>query len=132
MRLARLHHTEGTAPAMDVIKCLSCGRPLRAEQSRRDRRGRRCKARVMAAAKNAPCDDYNATQLDNAREALEEGAILPTSRPNLWTAVSSDGSTTYLVALQACTCPAGLRQRRCYHRLAVAILTAARPARAAA
>src|SRR5687768_2598642 len=37
-------------------------------------------------------------QLDKAREVIEQGGILPTSRPSLFTAVSSDGSTTYLVA----------------------------------
>jgi excisionase family DNA binding protein len=74
-------------------------------------------------------DDYKPAQLDKAREAIEQRAILPTSRPGMYTAVSSDGTTTYLVHEAACTCPAGQRGKyRCYHRAAVAILSATRPA----
>lgn len=74
---------------------------------------------------------YKPFQLDKAREVIEQGGILPTRRPNLFTAVSSDGTTTYLVAREGCTCPAGQKGRACYHRAAVALLTAT-PARAAA
>ncbi|WP_225959170.1 SWIM zinc finger family protein [Nonomuraea africana] len=53
----------------------------------------------------------------------------PHQPPGLYTAVSSDGTTTYLVHRASCTCPAGQRGRyACYHRAAVAILSAA-PAR---
>lgn len=69
-------------------------------------------------------DDFKPFQIDKAREAIEAGAILPTSRPGMYTAVSSDGSTTYLVHAAACVCPAGMKQRACYHRAAVALLTA--------
>ncbi|MGC5012996.1 helix-turn-helix domain-containing protein [Streptosporangium sp. DT93] len=77
-------------------------------------------------------DDFKPFQIDKAHEAIEQGAILPTKRPNLYTAVSGDGSTTYLVAAQSCTCPAGVKSRRCYHVAAVRILLAARTARTAA
>lgn len=59
----------------------------------------------------ADLDDWKPQQVDKAREAIEQRAILPTSRPGLYTAVSSDGTTTYLV-----------------HRAAVAILEATRAA----
>lgn len=68
--------------------------------------------------------DYSPAQIDKAREAIEQGAILRTSRPGMYTAVSSDGVTTYLVAAEKCTCPAARKDRRCYHRLAVAIIAA--------
>lgn len=74
-------------------------------------------------------DDYKPQQVEQARDAIETGAILPTSRPGMYTAVSTDGTTTYLVHEAACTCPAGQRGRfKCWHRAAVALLTAVRTA----
>jgi len=109
----------------EPVGCLSCGRELRSAKSIAVGRGRTCQTKVRRAARVAELADYKPQQVAQARELIEDGAIIPTSRPTLWTAVSSDGDTTYLVAQQACTCPAGLKQRRCYHRAAVAILTAA-------
>jgi hypothetical protein len=79
----------------------------------------------------ADLTDFKPFQVDKAREVIEQGGILPTSRPGIWTAVSSDGTTTYLVHEASCTCPAGQKSRACYHRAAVAILSAATAARAA-
>ncbi|MGP3914335.1 helix-turn-helix domain-containing protein [Nonomuraea sp. 10N515B] len=73
----------------------------------------------------AQLDDYKPHQVTSARDAIEQGAILPTSRPGMYTAVSSDGTTTYLTHAAGCTCRAGQLGRRCWHRAAVAILTAA-------
>ncbi|GAA4924738.1 hypothetical protein HD597_011338 [Nonomuraea thailandensis] len=76
--------------------------------------------------------DFKPAAIDKARALIEDGGILRTSRPGLFTAVSSDGSTTYLVHASSCTCPAGQRgQYACYHRAAVAILTATASAQAA-
>jgi hypothetical protein len=74
---------------------------------------------------NAHLDDYKPHQIQSARDAIEQRAILPTRRPGMWTAVSSDGTTTYLVAAEGCSCRAGQLGRLCWHRAAVAILTAA-------
>lgn len=83
-------------------------------------------------AATAELDGFKPAQVDKARELIEQGGILPTSRPGLFTAVSSDGTTTYLVHRASCTCPAGQRGRyACYHRAAVAIMSAV-PARRAA
>lgn len=77
----------------------------------------------------AHLNDYKPTQVEKAREAIEQHAILPTKRPGLYTAVSSDGTTTYLVHASGCTCPAGQRGKyRCYHRAAVNLIEAARAA----
>ncbi|WP_431897878.1 helix-turn-helix domain-containing protein [Nonomuraea sp. bgisy101] len=77
----------------------------------------------------ADLDGYKPQAIEKARDLIEQGGILPTSRPGLYTAVSSDGSTTYLVHTSGCTCPAGQRGRyACYHRAAVALMTAT-PAR---
>ncbi|GAA3251384.1 helix-turn-helix domain-containing protein [Nonomuraea helvata] len=75
--------------------------------------------------------DFPSTAVGKARDLLEFGGILATSRPGMYTAVSSDGSCTYLVHRTNCTCPAGRKQRPCYHRAAVALIGAARTARAA-
>lgn len=77
-------------------------------------------------AVTADLDGFKPQQVDKARELIEQGAILPTSRQGLYTAVSSDGTTTYLVHASGCTCPAGQRGKYlCYHRTSVAILSAA-------
>lgn len=83
-------------------------------------------------AATADLDGFKPAQVDKARELIEQGAILPTKRAGLFTAVSSDGSVTYLVHASGCTCPAGQRGRYvCYHRAAVAILSAVPAQRAA-
>lgn len=69
-------------------------------------------------------DGYKPAAIDKARALIEDGGILPTSRPGIYTAVSSDGSTTYLVHAASCTCPAGQRGRACYHTAAVQIFSA--------
>ncbi|MEU6785893.1 helix-turn-helix domain-containing protein [Nonomuraea angiospora] len=65
---------------------------------------------------------FKPDQVDKAREAVEQRAILRTSRPGMYAAVSSDGSTTYLTHAAGCSCRAGQRGIRCWHRAAVAIL----------
>ncbi|MFF0249646.1 helix-turn-helix domain-containing protein [Streptosporangium sandarakinum] len=77
-------------------------------------------------------DGFKPFQLDKAAEAIEQGAILATSRPHVYRAISSDGTTVYLASPDGCSCPAGLKARRCYHIAAVRILLAARTSRRAA
>ncbi|MEU8040891.1 helix-turn-helix domain-containing protein [Streptosporangium sp. NPDC049078] len=82
---------------------------------------------------NANLADFKPAAIDKARELIESGGILPTSRPGIYTAVSSDGAVTYLVHRCGCSCPAGARGKHlCYHRAAAAILAAAVPAHRAA
>jgi excisionase family DNA binding protein len=73
-------------------------------------------------------DGIKPTAIDKARELIEQGGIFSTNRPGIYTAISSDGSTTYLTHAAMCTCPGGQRGRVCYHRAAAAILTATRHA----
>ncbi|TQF04786.1 hypothetical protein E6W39_24360 [Kitasatospora acidiphila] len=105
--------------------CLSCGRALRSAASQARGRGRHCAAKLRAAAKAADLRDYKAHQLEAARELIEDAAIIPIRGRRIYRAVSSDGTELYTTARQACTCPAGRAGRDCYHRAAVAILTAA-------
>lgn len=105
--------------------CLRCGRVLTSLQSIARGYGRTCKARVRAAAEKIATADFKPFQIVKAREVISQRAVVPTSRPHVFQIASSDGSEIYRTARQGCTCPAGLKDRTCYHRAAVAILLAA-------
>jgi hypothetical protein len=105
--------------------CLSCGRVLRSAESIRLGRGPKCRAKIRAARRAADLAAYKASQIEAAAELIEDGAIVPVRARRVFRTVSTDGSELYLTARQACTCPAGLRGRDCYHRAAVLILTTA-------
>lgn len=107
-----------------TAKCQGCGRTLRAAKSLALGRGPRCLAKIRKAEKVVTLDDYKPRQIEQARELIEDGAIVPLRR-RVFLTVSSDGTETYLTAPEACNCPAGLNNRRCYHRAAAIIVTAA-------
>lgn len=75
----------------------------------------------------AALDQYKDFQVAKAVELIEQGGILPTSRPALYVAVSSDGSSQYVVdqAEHSCTCKAAIRGLNCYHLCAADIIQAA-------
>jgi hypothetical protein len=110
-----------------TAKCLGhgCGRTIRAKLSIARGYGPTCFARIRKAAEKIALVDFKAEQVTKAREVIEQGGVVPTSRRNVFQLASSKGDAVYLTAVQACNCPAGLKGRRCYHRAAVAILTAA-------
>lgn len=107
-----------------IAKCTRCGRKLTSVRSIASGYGRGCKAKIAAAAKVVELVDFKPAQVESARELIEDAAIVQIRR-NVWRSVSTNGSEMYLTARQACTCPAGLKEKRCYHRAAVAILAAA-------
>ncbi len=113
------------------VSCRRCGRTLTAARSVSAGYGRSCKARIAEAAKVADLSQFKAWQAEKARELIEQQAIVPSSRHGLYVAVSSDGTTVYLVdALErSCTCRAAANSRSCYHMAAALILLAAAPAR---
>ena len=106
--------------------------PDRAGQHRR--RGRTCRAYVKKAAEAADLSGFHGWQVAKAAEAIEEQAVVPSSRPGLYASVSGDGVTVYLTdAIEgSCTCKAGANGRCCYHLAAALILQAAAPVRKAA
>lgn len=118
-----------TATTKTTTRCLVCNRPLRTPKSVKLGYGPTCKAKLHAAATVTDLSLYKPAQVDKARELLTDGGLVPTSRPGLYTAVSSDGTTHYLTQADRCTCPAGQNGRNCYHRAAAAILDTARPTR---
>lgn len=108
-----------------------CGRKLTNPASRRAGYGPVCKRRIRQAVTSAVAKDE---QLAKAVELIEDGGIVPVSRPGVFAAASSDGTTIYVVDVNAgtCTCPAGQHGRYCYHLAAAQILTAATLRRRAA
>lgn len=118
-------NTEGKTPRgrrSARSRCLRCSTPL---PSGRSGYGRECAARIRHAATAVDLPDYSPRLIDAARELIEDAGLVPVRGRRVFRVVSSDGATTYLTAAQACTCPAGLHERPCYHRAAVAILAAA-------
>lgn len=67
-------------------------------------------------------------QMDKAREAAEDGAVVRLHhRAGLYGVVSSDGSRTYVVDMVrgTCSCDAGSFGQQCYHPAAVMMSQAA-------
>jgi len=110
------------------VTCQDCGRRIWAAASVAAKRGSGCRAKIRAAIK---ASDVKAEQLAKAAELIDDGGIVPVSRPGVYAASSSDGTTIYVVNLndQSCTCPAGQHGRYCYHLTAAAILNIARTSR---
>lgn len=115
-----------TGQAEGHEKCIKCGRRLHCAVSRRRGYGWGCWARFRRAVRLAEritaLRDFTARQIDQARELIEDAAIIPAAVAGLFLAVSSDGTEVYETTAAACSCPAS---RECYHRAAVAILMAA-------
>lgn len=108
-------------------RCLRCGRTLTAAASIARKVGRGCSAIIRAAALAKAVRDFAEAQVDKAREAIADGALIAI-RTGIYQIVSSKGDATYLSHSDACNCPAGLRARRCWHLAAVRILTARKAA----
>ena len=105
-------------------KCISCGHRLFCAISKRRGYGWGCWARIRKAARKAMevLTAFTARQVDQARELIEDAAIIPGAILGLFHAVSTDGTEIYETTAETCSCPAS---KECYHRAAVAILVGA-------
>ncbi len=103
--------------------CHRCGRTIRSALAIARHYGAGCWAIVRKAARRLGdlLAAFTARQVASAVELIEDAAIVP-GHDGLFYAVSSDGEDVYEVTAEACSCPAS---KECYHRAAVAILTAA-------
>jgi len=118
--------TENTQQVTEA-RCLRCGRKLAAPESVARRLGSGCAAKVAAAAKAADLSAWTASQAEDARQAIEDGAVVPSNREGVFHVVSTDGSEVHLVHPHGCNCTSGLKTsqpRPCWHRCAVAIVLA--------
>lgn len=112
-------------PEPEPVYCQRCGRRLRSERSVAAGRGPRCQAKIRAAIAVLEASRNKAAH--KAAELIEDGGLvrLRTHGGRAFRTFSSDGTARYLTTADGCNCPAGLHERLCYHRAAVAILTAA-------
>jgi hypothetical protein len=111
----------------DPARCLDCRRPIRAAESLATGRGAGCRAKLRKAAKVADLSAWTPSQIEDARQALEDGAAVPSNRGGVFNVVSSDGTEVHLVARDGCNCVSGLKNRPprpCWHRCVVAIVIA--------
>lgn len=86
--------------------------------------GRWCAARVRAAAVAEVLADLTAAQAEHARQLLDDGGLAAMRRPGIYRAVATSGEESYLVCTSGCACPRGRWSSRCYHQLAVRLVTA--------
>ena len=125
-----LAHTRAMTTTGKTVKCQTCGRTryfrsaagaLAAQPS-----GRVCRAKTRHLV-TAVAEAMKPEQHAKMAELIEDGGIVPVSRPGVYAATSSDGTTVYVVDVNAgtCTCKAGQNGRDCYHLAAALILSAA-------
>jgi hypothetical protein len=114
--------TASDTPA-ETRNCLRCGRKIKAGLY-----GAKCAAKIREAERTADLSAWTASQIAEAEQAIEDGAVVPSTREGVFHVVSVDGSEVHLVHRGACNCTAGLKThhpRPCWHRCAVAIVLAA-------
>lgn len=109
-----------TKTATPTATCKRCYATLTSAASIARGRGAHCE---RLARKEAAVADYKPAQVTAALELIEDGAIIPI-RSKVFRTVSTDGAELYLTAPQGCSCPAGVKGRRCYHRAAATMLAA--------
>ena len=118
----------GTEVGTEVVhRCLrpGCGRKLTSEASIARGYGRHCAAKIRAARESADLSAWTPKQVEQARELIEDGGLVPADREGVFFAVSTDGSEVYRCAAEFCECPAGLKDSHCYHVCSVVITLAA-------
>ena len=103
-------------------RCLRCGRKLTATKGAY---GPKCAAKIRQAQLDEARAAFTPEQAAKADELIRDGGMVPHTHAGVFTAVSSKGDVTYLAHPAACTCPAGIKGRRCYHLLAARVLTIA-------
>lgn len=122
-----------TTDTTETRKCLGgCGYTLRSAKAVARGYGSRCWAKIRKAAQKADLSQWTPSQVEEARRAIEDGAVVPSVREGVFHVVSSDGSEVHLTHRNGCNCVNGLKTRpprACWHRCAVVIvLTASTPA----
>ena len=118
--------TASDTPA-ETRNCLRCGRKLRSAEAVARGYGEGCWRKVRKAAAEVDLSAWTESQIEDARQAIEDGAVVPSTREGVFHVVSSDGEEVHRTHRNGCNCENGLKTRQprpCYHRCAVAIMTA--------
>ncbi len=108
-------------------RCLRCGRKLASGESKARGYGKGCAAKIRAAGKTADLSAWTPAQIAEAKQAIEDGAVVPSTREGVFHVVSSDGSEVHRTAARGCNCKSGLQTlppRPCWHRCAVVLVLA--------
>jgi hypothetical protein len=118
-----MSNTERTAKCLTSHeKCVKCGHRLFCAVSRARGYGWTCWRIVRAAGRKlAELAAFTARQIEQARELVEDCAIIPAGVRDLFFSVSTDGSEFYRTTLEFCDCPA---HASCYHQAALVMVTA--------
>jgi hypothetical protein len=111
-----------TENAPQATKCTGCHRTLRNAASIARGMGRTC---ARNARKAAAVIGFKPAAIEKAKELIEQGGIIALRARRVFQVVASNGVDTYKTAKQACSCPAGIKGRKCYHVAAVLMVTAA-------
>jgi len=117
-----------TEAAADKPRCLGCRHPIRSAESLASGYGAGCRAKMRKAERTADLSAWTPSQIEDARLALEDGAVVPSTREGVFHVVSSDGSEVYRTHADGCVCANGLQTRPprpCWHRCAVTIVLGA-------
>jgi len=101
-------------------RCRKCGRPVASARALQSGYGERCRRRLNRAERVLAASASGVAR--KAAEILEDGAAVPHGHARVWRVVSSNGVRQYLAHPNGCTCPAGLHQVMCCHRVAVTLL----------
>lgn len=118
----------------ETRECLGCGRTLQSAVAVARGYGSGCWAKIRKAERAADLAAWTESQIEDARQAIEDGAVVPSSREGVFHVVSSDGTEVHLTHRNGCNCTSGLKThqpRPCWHRCAVAIVLASQAPAAA-
>lgn len=107
-----------------IHRCTRCHRVLKSAESIARGTGRTCERKIRSTLAYIGAS-FTARQIEAATDLISDGGLVV--GPADWTclAVSSDGSSTYVVdtAAATCTCKAGQHGRPCYHLAAALACT---------
>lgn len=123
-----------TTDTSHEARCLrpGCGRKLSSPESIARGFGPVCARKVREAARTADLSAWTPAQVEEAMQAIEDGAVVPSGREGVLLVVSVDGSEVHRVHRAGCNCTSGLKtrpSRPCWHRcLAAIVLGAPAPA----
>jgi Family of unknown function (DUF6011) len=97
-----------------------CARRLYSAASRARGYGSGCWRRIRAAAKLEALAAFTGRQIEQARELIEDAALVPAAIAGYFFAVSTDGSELYTTSAEICSC---LANKACYHQAAIIMAT---------
>ena len=124
------------AAATETRNCLGCGRTLRSAAAVARGYGSGCWAKIRKAQSAADLSAWTPSQVEDARQAIEDGAVVPSTREGVFHVVSLDGTEVHRTHRDGCNCTNDLKThqpRPCWHRCSVAIVLASQaPAKPAA